>query len=288
MITFDLLGRHQCVPLADCNYSLWRLGAGPLVVLLHGWPVTSWHWRAIAPRLADAGYEVCCIDLKGLGESIPAFGSFSKVDIAKEILEVLRICYPQVDSFSVVGHDWGGSVAVAMASISNNVCGLVVEEEILPGVQVSLPAPGRFHYPTWHGGFHRSKPLAEKMIQASLQEYFDFFIKLRHSQESLSKELRKHYLSAYSSVERLPQFLEYYRTIEIDSAFFSELSKKSLTIPVLGIGGKYAMGSGVFESLKDFASHSEFSLFEKSGHYPAEEEPEVFVELVVSFLGRIH
>jgi len=30
-------------------------GAGPAILLMHGWPVTAYHWRHTAPALVGAG-----------------------------------------------------------------------------------------------------------------------------------------------------------------------------------------------------------------------------------------
>ena len=38
-------------------------GAGSVVVLLHGWPVTPLHWRRITPGLIDAGFRVLTVTL---------------------------------------------------------------------------------------------------------------------------------------------------------------------------------------------------------------------------------
>ena len=45
--------------------------AGPAVMLLHGHPQTHAMWHAVAPPLADAGFEVICPDLPGYGGTAP-------------------------------------------------------------------------------------------------------------------------------------------------------------------------------------------------------------------------
>ena len=44
-----------------------ELGEGPLVVLLHGFPQFWWAWRHQLTGLADAGYRVAAMDLRGYG-----------------------------------------------------------------------------------------------------------------------------------------------------------------------------------------------------------------------------
>src|SRR6478752_1318745 len=46
-----------------------RIGDGPAVVLLHGWPGDRTDYRVLAPILAERGFEVVVPDLRGFGES---------------------------------------------------------------------------------------------------------------------------------------------------------------------------------------------------------------------------
>lgn len=46
-----------------------ELGEGPPVLLLHGWPTSSFLWRRVMPAIAGAGRRVLAPDLPGFGES---------------------------------------------------------------------------------------------------------------------------------------------------------------------------------------------------------------------------
>jgi len=48
-----------------------ELGSGPPVLLLHGWPTSSWLWRRVMPRLAEEN-RVVALDLPGFGASAKA------------------------------------------------------------------------------------------------------------------------------------------------------------------------------------------------------------------------
>ena len=43
-------------------------GSGPPIVLLHGWPQTSYAWRKVMPRLAPH-YRCIAPDLRGMGHT---------------------------------------------------------------------------------------------------------------------------------------------------------------------------------------------------------------------------
>jgi haloacetate dehalogenase len=94
-----------------------RAGAGPAVLLLHGYPQTHVMWHRVAPALAER-FTVVCPDLRGYGDSAkPAGGQdhleYSKRTMAMDQVEVMRAL--GFERFAVVGHDRGARVALRMA-----------------------------------------------------------------------------------------------------------------------------------------------------------------------------
>jgi haloacetate dehalogenase len=92
-------------------------GAGPPVLLLHGFPETHLMWRDVAPLLARS-FTVVCADLRGYGRSgCPASADdhapYAKRALARDMVTVMeRLGF---DQFSMVGHDRGGRVAYRLA-----------------------------------------------------------------------------------------------------------------------------------------------------------------------------
>lgn len=85
-----------------------------LIVLLHGWPEDGSSWRYVAPVLADAGYRVACPDLKGFGRTAaPRNTRYDHESLADEISRLIRNLHAR--KAVLVGHDWGGPLAVATA-----------------------------------------------------------------------------------------------------------------------------------------------------------------------------
>ncbi|HVA77449.1 MAG TPA: alpha/beta hydrolase [Candidatus Binataceae bacterium] len=86
-------------------------GAGPLVVLCHGWPESWYSWRHQIPALASAGFRVVAPDQRGYGrtdrpEAIEAYNIFS---LAGDIVGLVRALGES--QAIIVGHDWGAPVA---------------------------------------------------------------------------------------------------------------------------------------------------------------------------------
>ncbi len=87
-------------------------GAGPPLVLLHGYPQTHVMWHAVAPVLAR-DFTVVCLDLRGYGDSgrppsDPEHLAYSKRTMALDVVEAMEGL--GFGRFSIAGHDRGGRV----------------------------------------------------------------------------------------------------------------------------------------------------------------------------------
>jgi pimeloyl-ACP methyl ester carboxylesterase len=60
---------HRLVPTPAGRIHLVEQGAGPLVLLVHGFPESWYSWRHQLPVLAAAGYRAVAIDVRGYGRS---------------------------------------------------------------------------------------------------------------------------------------------------------------------------------------------------------------------------
>ena len=87
--------------------------AEDLALLLHGWPEDGSCWRRVAPLLADAGYRVACPDLKGFGRTSTPVRGYDAETLADEVSQLIRGL--DARKAVLVGHDWGGAVALATA-----------------------------------------------------------------------------------------------------------------------------------------------------------------------------
>lgn len=98
-------------------------GAGPLVVLAHGMGDSRDSYRFVAPALLEAGYRVATVDLRGCGESSAEWPSYTRTDIAGDLIAVVEhLGGPAV----LVGHSIsGGAVTIAAAQAPDAVVGIV-------------------------------------------------------------------------------------------------------------------------------------------------------------------
>lgn len=97
--------------------SVLEAGAGPLVLLLHGWPQTASSFRHQIPALASAGFHVVAPNLRGTEQSdAPAsIEAYSMKTIVGDVLGLIDACGAR-DAL-VIGHDWGATTAWACAAL---------------------------------------------------------------------------------------------------------------------------------------------------------------------------
>jgi pimeloyl-ACP methyl ester carboxylesterase len=88
---------------------------GELVLLLHGFPQTSFSWRHQLPALAGAGYRLVAPDQRGYSRGARP-GEVGEYRADRLVGDVLGFADALgVETFHLVGHDWGGAVAWQVA-----------------------------------------------------------------------------------------------------------------------------------------------------------------------------
>jgi pimeloyl-ACP methyl ester carboxylesterase len=90
-------------------------GAGPLVLLLHGFPQFSYEYRHLVPALARAGYRAVAPDMRGFGATsrplrIEDYALQTLGDDIAALVDALG-----ESKAHVLGHEWGGTVAAEVA-----------------------------------------------------------------------------------------------------------------------------------------------------------------------------
>ena len=101
----------------DVSYR--RAGSGEVVVLIHGLAGSSHTWRAVMPRLAGS-FDVIAPDLLGHGESAKPMGDYSLGAHASGLRDLLGAL--GVSSATIVGHSFGGGVAMQLAYQHPELC----------------------------------------------------------------------------------------------------------------------------------------------------------------------
>ncbi|HVM26696.1 MAG TPA: alpha/beta hydrolase, partial [Mycobacteriales bacterium] len=88
---------------------------GRLVLLLHGFPQTSWSWRGVWPALVQSGHRVVAPDQRGYSPGARPDGveSYRTPHLVADVVGMLDAL--GAEQADVVGHDWGAAVAWQLA-----------------------------------------------------------------------------------------------------------------------------------------------------------------------------
>ncbi len=104
--------KHAWVEVeSDVRLHVAQVGAGPMVVLLHGFP-NDWRlWQPLMLSLAQVGFRAVAVDLRGYGQSDEprGVGAYAISRLVKDVDGL--IAHLGEARASVIGHDWGGGLA---------------------------------------------------------------------------------------------------------------------------------------------------------------------------------
>jgi pimeloyl-ACP methyl ester carboxylesterase len=104
------------VPVGPGAMHVERFGhGGTAVILIHGFPTSSFLWRNIAPAITDAGHTAYAVDMFGHGESDRPFDSDFGIASQAEYLDAAMTAL-RVARGVLVGVDIGGNVALRLAA----------------------------------------------------------------------------------------------------------------------------------------------------------------------------
>jgi pimeloyl-ACP methyl ester carboxylesterase len=108
------------INVGDVNLNVIDVGAGPAVVLLHGFPDRALMWRHQIHALREAGYRVIAPDLRGYGDSDRP-GQVADYTVAHYVADIVGLLDElDVDSFRLAAHDVGATVGWTLASTLPN------------------------------------------------------------------------------------------------------------------------------------------------------------------------
>ncbi|KAA9149655.1 alpha/beta hydrolase [Amycolatopsis acidicola] len=106
---------HRDVSANGIRLHVAEAGTGPLVLLLHGFAEFWWAWRHQLRSLADAGFRVVAVDLRGYGDSDKPPRGYDAWTLAGDVTGLIRSLGER--RAHLVGHAWGGMLAWTAASL---------------------------------------------------------------------------------------------------------------------------------------------------------------------------
>jgi len=250
-------------------------GHGPVVCLLHG--LTSQHtdWNEIAPRLVKEGFQVIAPDMRGHGKSEKPETGYSPEDLAIDTTALLQTL--GMAQAHVVGHSTGGRNGLVFAQLfPARTLSLTIIDQTL------TPAPER-----WKDA---QKDFAEYPTPFQNEAILDEFLKMRYPDRPKMVAFEKGQFEKKENgtldwIFSIPGVLE---TQRLGRA--KELSGllPQVQSPILFMKGAESnyVSPEEAEKIQKLIPKGRFVTVEKARHAVFRDNPEVFLQVLLEFLGR--
>ncbi len=286
------------VQTAEARIVVCRGGAGPPLLLLHGFPQTHLMWRDVAPRLA-ARFTVVCADLRGYGRSsCPAsdgdHAPYAKRAMAADMVAVMETL--GFRQFSVAGHDRGGRVAYRLALDYPQCTRRLAVLDIVTTADAWQHADARLAVAYWPWSlFAQPTPLPERLIAAAPDAVVDAALGgWGTPARAFPADVRAAYIEAFRDPDHLHAICEEYRaaaTLDVEHDHADRMAGRRIACPLLALwsaGGPldtwYAERGGPLGLWRAWADDVRGAAL-AGGHFFPEEHPEATAEALDRFFA---
>jgi pimeloyl-ACP methyl ester carboxylesterase len=264
-------------------------GEGKPIVLMHGFPEFWYSWRQQISALAEAGFKVIAVDMRGYNQSDKPRGvkHYTADVLALYIKELIG--HLGYEKAYVVGHDWGGAIAWQLAINHPEVI------EKLAVLNCPLPVILQKHLLTnfkqvrrsWYMFMFQVPGLAEWTMGRDLLTFFKrAFRGWSHNKAAFPDEVLQRYVEAFTGPYALTAPVNYYR-----AALGGMFSKKNqpkgpIMVDTLLIWGEddKALGKELtYDTHKYMGKSFYIKYIEDSSHWVQQDAPELVNGYLVEF-----
>jgi haloacetate dehalogenase len=271
-------------------------GAGPPLLLLHGYPQTHFAWRHVAPRLARA-HTVVAADLRGYGASDapaddPRHETYAKRELARDAIAIMAAL--GFARFAVAGHDRGGRVAYRLALDAPERVTRLAVLEIAPTATMWAAFGAGLALRAYHWAFlAQPAPLPERLIGADPRFHLEHTLRswtLSKTLAPFSDGALEAYAAAHSEPARIAAFCADYRagaTRDREADEVDLAAGRRIAAPTLFVGGRsgFPAAAGDPAALWRVFAPDVRAVEVACGHFPAEEAPAETAEALAAFFA---
>ncbi|MDD9877111.1 MAG: alpha/beta hydrolase [Magnetovibrio sp.] len=260
---------------------------GADVVLLHGWPQTSYCWRHVQDALGH-DYRTIAPDLRGIGDTGKPDGPHDKATVAGDIWAIMD--GRGIDEAILIGHDIGARVAMRMTlDHPDRVSKLVVINGRYPPLgSLRTSDPGQAAE-RWYFFFHQHPDLVEALVSKDVRAYYEHFLEhWSHPDFSYTEDDIAEYVRAYSEPGSIRGGCAHYQAaLNEDVAQWQADVGKIVTTPTLIVWGADDPCSPPYytDGYHRVFTDNRFHFIDRCGHFPHEERPEETIAAIRDFLG---
>jgi pimeloyl-ACP methyl ester carboxylesterase len=282
LVSFPQNFKSQNIKVDGATIYTRSRGAGPAVLLLHGFGDTGDMWAPVAAELYQHR-TVVVPDLRGMGLSSHPENGYEKKAQARDIARILDKL--KVEAADLVTHDIGNMVGYALAAqFTKRVKRWIVIDAPLPGIG---PWDDIIRSPAlWHFNFRG--PDIERLVKGRERIYLDrFWNEMSANPKSIKEATRRHYARLYARPKAMhcafQQFAAFNQDAEDNKAF---AAAGKLPMPVLALGGDHSFGPQMADIMRLVATDVTAGAIRGSGHWIMEEQPRQTTDTIVKFLQK--
>jgi haloacetate dehalogenase len=281
------------IATAETTIHLRTGGAGPALLLLHGYPQTHAMWHRVAPALAER-FSVVCPDLRGYGDSgKPASDAehavYSKRSTATDMVAVMAALGHE--RFALAGHDRGGRVGHRLALDHPAHVAKLAVLDIVPTRTIfratnQAIATGYFHW------FFLIQPngLPERLIGADPIFYLHWVLgRWGTGLDAFAPEALAEYERCFKDPAMIHASCEDYRAAaSIDLAHDEADLDRRIRCPVLALWGRRGLMERHFDVLATWRERADGPVSGRAldcGHFLPEERPEETAAALLEFFA---
>jgi haloalkane dehalogenase len=250
--------------------------SAPAILLLHGYPTSSYLWRNVMPYAAEAGWRAIAPDLPGFGDS-PADlpGTWERqIEHVERFRQALDL-----GSVALGVHDWGGLIGLRWAC-----------DHPRAARALFITDTGFFPDGRWHGMAKalRTEGEGEQLVENVNRDLLA--MALRQVSPGLPDEAIDEFWKAFSDEERRQSQLDLYR-----SGDFSKLEAYDGRLAALGVPARIVWGAkdefapvgGAHRFHKQLPA-ARLVVLDDAGHYVMEDDPKRVGQELEEFLAGQH
>jgi len=282
--------QEKRIKTSDTEIFLRVGGAGPPLLLLHGYPQTHVIWHKIAPDLAKH-FTVILPDLRGYGdsgnpESDANHAPYAKRAMAKDMVEVMAAL--GFDRFKLVGHDRGARVAHRLARDHAARVEKLAVLDIAPTLHMYESTDMRFASAYYHWFFLiQPRGFPEKLIGDDPA----FYLRTKlgawgRTGDAITPEAQAEYLRCFEKPEAIHATCEDYRASAGIDLVHDRANTEKLAMPLLALWGAAGFVGSAYDVLatwrevaQDVRGHAV-----PGGHFLPEEAPKETLAALLEFL----
>ncbi len=276
---------------SDTEIAFRKGGAGPPLLLLHGYPQTHVMWHRIAPALAER-FTVVAADLRGYGDSGKPERQHCHTNYSKRVMagdQIELMAGLGFDRFSVIGHDRGARVAHRMALDHTDRIDKAAVLDIAPTLTMYEGTDMAFARAYYHW-FFLIQPfdLPERLIGADPGYYLECLLAAwSRKDDAFAPEALAEYKRCFGDPAAIQASCEDYRAAAgIDLDHDRADRDRKIAAPLLVLWGGRGVVGATYDVLATWREKAEYvhGRALDCGHFLPEEEPEETLKELLAFL----